>query len=53
MSKRAKELKIIQATYREWVRSNPDWEDDDNPSVESELKLIAMTQTALEKIKPE
>ena len=53
MSKRAKELKIIQATYSEWLKTNPQWDNDQSPSIEDELKLIAMTQTALEKIKPE
>lgn len=53
MSKRSEDLKIIQATYSEWLKSNPNWENDQNPKVEDELKLIEMTQTALEKNKPQ
>ena len=53
MSKRTEELKIIQATYSEWLKTNPQWDNDHSPTIEDELRLIAMTQTALEKIKPE
>lgn len=52
MSKRAEELKIIQATYSEWLKTNPNWDNDQSPTIEDELKLIQMTQTALEKNKP-
>ena len=53
MSKREKELKIIQEVYREWVKTNPQWENEQSASVEDELKLMAMIETALEKNKPE
>ena len=53
MSKREKELKIIQDVYREWVKTNPQWENEQSASVEDELKLMAMIETALEKNKPE
>jgi hypothetical protein len=53
MSKREKELKIIQATYSEWVKTNPKWENEQSASVEDELRLMAMIETALEKNKPE
>ena len=52
MSKRAEKLKIIQATYSEWLKTNPNWDNDQSPTIEDELKLIQMTQTALEKNKP-
>ena len=52
MSKREKELKIIQKVYREWVKTNPNWENEQSASVEDELKLMEMIETALEKNKP-
>ncbi len=52
MSKRAEELKIIQATYSEWLKTNPQWDNDQSPTIEDELKLIQMTETALKKNKP-
>ncbi len=52
MSKRAEELKIIQATYSEWLKTNPKWDNDQSPTIEDELLLIQMTETALKKNKP-
>jgi hypothetical protein len=40
MAQREKELKIIQGVYREWVKTNPNWENEQSASVEDELKLI-------------
>ena len=53
MSKREKELQIIQGVYREWVKTNPKWENEQSASVEDELRLMEMIETALEKNKPE
>jgi hypothetical protein len=53
MTKREEELKIIQQTYREWEKTNPKWENEQSASVEDELKLMEMIETALEKNKPE
>lgn len=53
MAKRENEFKIIQATYNEWLKTNPKWDNDQSPSVDDELLLIEMTQTALKKNKPE
>ncbi len=53
MTKREEELKIIQQTYREWQKTNPQWENEQSASAEDELKLMEMIETALEKNKPQ
>ncbi len=53
MGKREKELKIIQGVYQEWLKSNPNWENEQSASVDDELKLLEMIDTALQKNKPE